>query len=395
MRFFGSSKKDAKKRLQAEAETRTDVTTKANNVPQVLKDQPLRLPLTANTLAQHQQLQEHPSSSPRKKGVQTMPVAVTAKPSTVPRGERGAVLSPNASQLQLGPNIRSPPSAKQPELATSPRHRSPVSGGATSPGLRLTGSGGVKAEGNAQPPSILHKNKQPPPPPTFSLNIPPPPASNPRVRFMSAGESVASSVEASQVHLMAGAAGSVASSSAMSSVPGENVFDRVLHAVMAEENQRLSAMGMARIDPKGVPSRADSPPAPVDIDTGLTISHSAAGIEMDMDYHDLNDDDVDEERWNQLNKGSKLAFGMKGLAMDGGGPPPARSRAHDNNPYHSRGEGILSAEAYAGSIGSKKSGSSRKLAAMDTQGPRKSGSSSARTRSTPTSRGRVDDLAEF
>ena len=404
MRFFGSSKKDAKKRLQAEAETRTDVTTKANNVPQVSKDQPLRLPLTANTIAQHQQLQEHPLSSPRKKGIQPLPVAVTSKPSTVPRGERGVVLSPSASQLQLGPNIRSPPSAKQPEPATSPRHRSTGSGGATSHGLRPSGSGGVKAEGKVQPPSILHKNKHPPPPPTptFSLNIPQPAASNPRVRFMSNG-SVASSSEASQVHLMAGAAGSVASSSAMSSVPGENVFDRVLHAVMAEETQRLNAMGMARLGPKDdyaaarVPSRADSPPAPFDIDTGLTLSPSAAGIEMDMDYHDLNDDDVDEERWNQLNKGSTLSFGMKGLAMDGGrgAPPPARRISHNNNPNHSRGKETPSAAIYAGSIGSKKSGVSRKLPAMDTQGPRKSGSSSARTRSSPTSRVRVEDLAEF
>jgi hypothetical protein len=410
MRFFGSSKKDAKKRPQAEAETRTDVTTKTINR---LQDQPLRLPLTANTIAQHEQLQEqHPPSSPRKKGVLHMPVVVTAtKPSTVQRGERGALLSPNASQLQPGPNVRSPPSAKQTEQATSPRHRSTGcgSGGTAFPGLRPAGSGGGQkaAEGKAQPPSILHKNKQPPPPqPTFSLNIPPPPASNPRVRFLSAGESVASSAEASQVHLMAGAAGSVASSSAMSSVPGENVFDRVLHAVMAEENQRLNAMGMARMDPKGdyaaagVPSRADSPPpAPIDMDTGLTILPPTAG--MDMDYHDLNDDDVDEERWNQLNGGSTLASGMRGLAMDGGGggAPPlrARSRSRDNNPRHSRGGGGApsAAAAYADSIGSRKSGASRKLA-TDAQWPRKSGPSSAsRTRSTPTSRGRVDDVAEF
>ena len=141
--------------------------------------------------------------------MQPMSVAVTAKSSTSPRGKKGVILLPNASQLQLNSN-RSTMSAKQPEPATSPRHKS-------------TGSGGGKAEGKAPPPSILHKNKQPPTP-TFSLNIPPPPANNTRVRFMSAG-SVASSVEASQVHLMAGAAGTITSSSAMSSVPGENVFD--------------------------------------------------------------------------------------------------------------------------------------------------------------------------
>jgi hypothetical protein len=314
--------------------------------------------------------------------VQPVSVAVTAKSSTSPRGKKGVILSPNASQLQLNSN----------RSATSPRHKS-------------TGSGGGKVEGKAPPPSILHKNKRPPTP-AFSLNIPPPPANNTRVRFMSAG-SVASSVEASQVHLMAGAAGSVASSSAMSSVPGENVFDRVLHAVMAEENQRLNAMGMTALDPKGdyaaarAPSHANAPLAPVDIDTGLRIPPSTAtATGMDMDYHDLNDDDVDEERWNQLHSGSTLAFGMKGLAVDGSGAPIARSRSHDNNPSNQSRVRIPSAAAYADSIGSKKSGrkDGKKWAAMDamdSQGPRESGSSSARTRSAPTPRGRVNDVAEF
>ena len=369
MRFFGSSKKDSKKRLQAEAETRTDAITKTNE-PQVTKDQSLRLPLTAATIAQHQQRQEHLTSSARKKGVQPMPIAVAAKPSSSPRGEKGAIPSP---QLHPGPiNSKSLPSAKQPEPSGSPRY--------VTAGSDAARGGG----GKAPPPSILHKSRQPPPP-KFSLNIPPPPEHNPRVRFMSAAESVASSVEASQVHLMAGAAGSVASSSAMSSVPGENVFDRVLHAVMAEENQRLSAMGMTRMDPKNdyaaarTPSTAEAPRSPVDTDTGLMI---ASGAGMEMDYHDLDDDDVDERR-----RSSTLSFGMKSLVVDGVGASNARSSSHEYS----------SAAEYAGSIGSKKLGakSGRKWEPMDTGGPRKSGSSSSRTRPAPTPRGHVDDLAEF
>jgi hypothetical protein len=375
MKFFGFSKKDSKKRLQAEAETRTDAITKTNE-PQVTKDQSLRLPLTAATIAQqqrHQQRHEHSTSSPRKKGVQPMPLAVAAKPSSSPRGEKGVIPSP---QLQLGSNNnKSSPSAIQPEPAGSSRHIIMTTSSDTARG------GG----GKAPPPSILHKSKQPPPP-KFSLNIPPLPEQNPRVRFMSAGESVASSFEASQVHLMAGAAGSVASSSAMSSVPGENVFDRVLHAVMAEENQRLSAMGMTRMDPKNdyaaarTPSTTDAPLSPVDIDTGLMIAPTGAG--MEMDYHDLDDDDVDERR-----RSSTLAFGMKSLVVDGGGASNTRSSSHDYS----------SAAVYAGSIGSKKSGAKggRKWEPMDAEWPRKSGSSSPRMRPTPTPRGRVDDLAEF
>jgi len=121
-------------------------------------------------------------------------------------------------------------SVKQPEPATFPRG------------------------GKAARPSILHKTNQeqtgPPPPPTYALLIlkpvlmPGPVSANTCVQFMSSGESVSSSIDPYQVHLMAGGPGSVASSSAMSSIPGENVFDCVLHAVMAEENQRLNAMGM-------------------------------------------------------------------------------------------------------------------------------------------------------
>ncbi|KAL3806590.1 hypothetical protein ACHAXA_011192 [Cyclostephanos tholiformis] len=361
MRFFGSSKKDSKKRPQVEAETRTDATTKTTNEPQVTKDQSLR-PLNADTMAQQQyrQRQEHSTSSPRKKDVQPMPIAVAAKPASSPRGEKGVIPS---MQLQLGSNnSRSSPPTKHPEPAASSKHMT-------------TGSGAARGGGGKAPPaSILHKSKQPPPP---TLNIPPPPEHTTRVRFMSASESVASSVEASQVHLMAGAAGSVASSSAMSSVPGENVFDRVLHAVMAEENQRLSAMGMTRLDPKNdyaaarMPSNARESLSPVPIHAG-----------MEMDYHDLDDDDVNEKRGT-----STLAFGMKDLMVDGGGSSNTRSRPHDYS----------SAAAYASSIGSKKSGAigGRKWEPMDAEGPRKSGSSSARIRSAPTQRARVDDLAEF
>lgn len=216
-----------------------------------------------------------------------------------------------------------------------------------------------------QPPvSILHKAKHTPSPNsnvattdsgtkfTFASSPPPPPPTDTnspyyhnRVRFMSAG-SVAST-EASQVHLMGlGGAGSVASSSAMSSSIGrENVFDRVLNMVMKEENDRLSAMGMSRMDPpmsdavsnsntniigggSSMAKKKPDPPisisdapidhtdmvhhrSPIDVDTGLEI-----------EYHDLNDDDeiIDAARWKRLNDAtklsSKLAKGMKGLSVD-------------------------------------------------------------------------------
>ena len=70
---------------------------------------------------------------------------------------------------------------------------------------------------------------------------------------------------------------------------------------MAEENQRLNAMGMTTLDPKGdyaaawAPSHANAPLVPVNIDTGLRIPPSTATVTgMDMDYHDLNNEDVDE-----------------------------------------------------------------------------------------------------
>lgn len=159
------------------------------------------------------------------------------------------------------------------------------------------------------PVSILHKKKQPtnnkdieaatnapitqsdaPPPKstglTFALSQPPPRNDDThyqnRVRFMSNG-SVAST-EASQVHLMGlGGAGSVASSSAMSSSENrENVFERVFSQVMMEENERLNAMGMSYdVHPKSSASGEKVPPVnktkiqgkntPIDMDTGLEV----------------------------------------------------------------------------------------------------------------------------
>jgi len=285
------------------------------------------------------------------------------------------------------------------------------------------------------PPSILHKSHahpnagissplSPPPGPTFAMSPMPPVAAynpNPRVRFMSSGESVASASEASGVHLMAGGANSVASSSAMSSSEGnrENVFDRVLNMVMAEEHERLNAMGMSRADPKrdfganrwggrhqhhtgdksspggrfaqlgggaagevapshtsannGTSSedmglmprrRGDLPPidmdtglefgesneapidldtgmeigatlgvhhkSPIDIDTGLEIQYDDSGGGGDIDYHDLNDDDIDETQWNNLNNSAMMGDvheGMKGLAVD----TSRRSRSYDSS----------------------------------------------------------------
>lgn len=223
MRFFGSSKKDAKKNERSDStESRIDAVSS--------KSSQLRLPGNAANV-QKQQQQRLSSTSLRKQDVGVQPItlkeAANTKTSRVKGGGGGVAMMASAS-------------AKQ----------------------QQTTRGG----GKAAPPSILHKKQQqeqqqqqqqyysgqpPAPAPTSNpiqlMNNGG--ANNPRVRFMSSGESVASSIDASQVHLMAGGPGSVASSSAMSSVPGENVFDRVLHAVMAEENQRLNAMGMVATDP--------------------------------------------------------------------------------------------------------------------------------------------------
>lgn len=84
---------------------------------------------------------------------------------------------------------------------------------------------------------------------------PPQAAHQNHVRFLpSSNSSVASSTCASEVHLLAGP-GSVASSSAMSSSRGEDVFEKVLHSVMAEEEDRLKAMGMSNAGGLSGPSR--------------------------------------------------------------------------------------------------------------------------------------------
>lgn len=97
------------------------------------------------------------------------------------------------------------------------------------------------------PPPILHKTTQfgmegPTSPPPICHTSPVPAyhvdgSARARVRFAApSGGSVASQSEASNVHMMAG---SVASSSAMSSV------------VLSEEDRRLAAMGMGRAGPPG------------------------------------------------------------------------------------------------------------------------------------------------
>lgn len=210
-----------------------------------------------------------------------------------------------------------------------------------------------------------------------------------RVRFMSAELSVAST-EASGVHLMAGGPNSVASSSAMSSSEGnrENVFDRVLNMVMAEEHERLNAMGFSYTpDPRSdaaarmkshrreaetmskeearrlsfVDAKAKAvvasvgnsessdelglvPPgrferAPIDIDTGLEVGDpNEAPIDMDTgleiafgagdddEYQDLNDEGVDDGEWQRL-QDRALADGVGGLGLQDG----RRVRSYDNS----------------------------------------------------------------
>ena len=227
---------------------------------------------------------------------------------------------------------------------------------------------GLAARANANatarsPPPILHRKHFASPAPASPLppaaNVPQLPvygSHNPqRVRFMSSEQSVASADASGQVHLMAGA-GSVASSSAMSSSGDgrENVFDRVLNMVMAEEHERLNAMGMGGADPKSDAaavrlsrkaaqkkakerfSKADAkaraavaaavgdsasgsdddlgliPPnrmalAPIDIDTGLEIGGSYdAPIDMDsgLEVHHTSPIDMDtglEVEYHDLN----------------------------------------------------------------------------------------------
>lgn len=313
--------------------------------------------------------------------------------SSSPRGEKGVILAQTASlnHVEMRHNRgRVAASVKQPEPAMFPRG------------------------GKAAPPSILHRTNQQqagPPPTTFALQIPEPvsmpgPVSaNPRVRFMSSGESLSSSIDPSQVHLMAGGPGSVASSSAMSSIPGENVFDRVLHAVMAEENQRLNAMGMVvtMTNPKDTYAsqharKQSFGDAPIDLDK--MAPSSAAVTRLDMDYHDLSDDDpipvgrkglpyagncdaalttADQMKQGRSSTTQHLLGSRWGVSYDDDESPPL---------VRGGGEGTKSAAAYAAEM---------KPRARGIQVVRKSGSLSAgRIQSALTKRqSRVDDLAEF
>ncbi|EED96354.1 predicted protein [Thalassiosira pseudonana CCMP1335] len=215
------------------------------------------------------------------------------------------------------------------------------------------------------PQSILHKHKpqqrqQHPPPPPYTDNSPPSTyydTMNPnnRVRFLSSSSSVASSSAASEVHLMAGP-GSVASS-AMSSSRGdaENVFDKVLHMVMDEEEQRLKAMGMnhaggvgggpvsyaRRPQYGGISNNAteesedNSYSAPIDIDTGLEVgyggnNHVTGGGSVDNEYHVLNDDEIDERRYRSLLNESALNSSVSSTgAINEGVDFDRRSRSYD------------------------------------------------------------------
>jgi len=232
---------------------------------------------------------------------------------------------------------------------------------------------------------------------------------------MSSGSSVASQSDASGVHMMEGGANSVASSSAMSSSDNrENVFDRVLNMVMAEEHERLNAMGMSTADPKSdyarvqrggsgdardgptsaaaadrrfsradaaaqravssdydlgllPPGRGDLSPidmdtglemwgsdgasGPIDMDTGMEVGasqhfgslHHRSPIDMDSgleiqcggeggdcEYHDLNDDGMDERQWKKLNAKALMEGvnkGMKSLKVDSS----RRVRSYDSS----------------------------------------------------------------
>ena len=139
--------------------------------------------------------------------------------------------------------------------------------------------------------------------------------------------------------------GSVASSSAMSSSKdAENVFDRVLHSVMTEEEDRLKAMGMGGAPPPKAlspamyykttqssgmyfrgghnrsvsqssdevsqslsprankvpvkPTIADAAGRLIDVDTGMEICDLGRGVECE--YHHLNDDGIDAQKYKIL-----------------------------------------------------------------------------------------------
>lgn len=321
---------------------------------------------------------------PKRKGVQSLLKSPTSRGEKDSGSERSGGPSPRSRRVPTSDHTHSPKTNIRAMAAVKQTNSSP----------RHLASGRGPANKATSPTSILHKNKHgkssaPGSPTKYTLPSSPPLSyelsqmpthHNPRVRFFSSGASSVASTEASQVHLMA-AAGSVASSSAMSSSDEnnnrENVFDRVLNMVMAEEKDRLNAMGMSRADPKSdavriskkaneqkakdrfskvdakakaavaavnvgnstskinddlglrPPDRMDLAPididtgleiggfdAPIDMDTGLEVHHKAP-IDMDtgleVEYHDLNDDEVDEERWKRLNDTATMGDVNKGM----------------------------------------------------------------------------------
>ena len=216
----------------------------------------------------------------------------------------------------------------------------------------------------APPRSILHtphehKCTQQP---AFSMGTQEEVPAHNRVRFLSSNSSVASSSCASEVHLMAGC-GSVASSSAMSSSRGdgaENVFDRVLHSVMTEEEDRLKAMGMSKagsastglspamyyktseslgmyyrggsrgsrssdddVSPTSRTAKPGTPKIPsarqlIDVDTGMEIDMSCESGNVECEYHDLNDDEaIDTRKYRNLLSQSSSSNPLNGSAASG------------------------------------------------------------------------------
>eukprot|EP00584_Thalassiosira_punctigera_P016617 CAMPEP_0172554618 /NCGR_PEP_ID=MMETSP1067-20121228/55495_1 /TAXON_ID=265564 ORGANISM="Thalassiosira punctigera, Strain Tpunct2005C2" /NCGR_SAMPLE_ID=MMETSP1067 /ASSEMBLY_ACC=CAM_ASM_000444 /LENGTH=215 /DNA_ID=CAMNT_0013343023 /DNA_START=153 /DNA_END=797 /DNA_ORIENTATION=+ len=165
----------------------------------------------------------------------------------LPRRQQSLSKSPTKARSRSQSSTRSQGSSRSRSSSRSARAAKQQQ---QQPSVTKKSSGSPTTKGeNPSPTSILHQEADfgastaiaPAPaatPPTFSMAsemLAPPP----RVRFMSSGESVASSSEASAVHLMAGP-NSVASSSAMSSSGPSGVLNKVVE----EERMRLDAMGM-------------------------------------------------------------------------------------------------------------------------------------------------------
>jgi hypothetical protein len=373
---------------------------------------------------QQQQQQQHVQAAPKKKGMQALLKSPSSRSSDKDinsnSNRQAAAPSPRSryhrttdsgstagSNLQnQSPKHASSSSRPKPDgRTTSSQHRSQngAAGAAKQPQSILNRNPhfNPSAAASASPTAGLSAYNQRPAPPaqpaTYDFHTPPSSYNPNRVRFMSSEQSVAST-EASGVHLMAGGANSVASSSAMSSSHDrENVFDRVLNMVMAEEHERLNAMGMsATPDPKSDAARqkqahsdrflrADAkaravvaalgdsksgsdddlgllPPkrselAPIDMDTGLEIGGSnEAPIDVDTgleigeeiayhdggenEYHDANDDAVEEERWKRLTNETALTGGMKRLSVNDAQrcrSEPNASMADPRNHHHRYG----------------------------------------------------------